>query len=444
MPTSPAARLFALGGLAAAGVGSIVGQGAKQLAHGKMPDLGALIFSGSTGLQVAEHLARMRGAAMKVGQILSMDNGDLLPREFSQALAQLQQAAHTMPNHQVDTVLRAAWGADWRNAFQSFSSTPIAAASIGQVHKAVLKSGQVLAVKLQFPNVKQSIDADVANISGLLKAIGLAGSLKDLDRLIEEARVQLHQETDYLREAEYMERYRSALQDAPEYLVPAAYEPLTRPNVLAMDFMEGEDLETVFDQSQDVRDHMAAGLFGLSLRELFVLGFMQTDPNFGNYKWVRRTRQIVLLDFGATRPVPEATVRAYRKLMQAGLDEDRGALRSALVDIGVMTEDVGRRYSAEMNTMMDVMIRHFGRATVDFADRTFVPVIKAEGSKIALDRSTWHTPPIDTLFVQRKFTGTAMFGVKAKARIGLRGMVSEALDRTRTNDSTTGSNGPVT
>ncbi|ESQ75285.1 AarF/ABC1/UbiB kinase family protein [Asticcacaulis sp. AC402] len=427
VPTSPAKRLLALGGLAAAGVGSVVVEGAKQLARGRKPDLGALIFSGSTGLQVAEHLARMRGAAMKVGQILSMDNGDLLPPEFSQALAQLQQAAHTMPNHQVDSVLRAGWGAGWRDAFHAFSPAPIAAASIGQVHKAVLKSGQVLAVKIQFPNVKTSIDADVANISGLLKAAGLANSLKGLDSLIEKARVQLHQETDYLREADFMESYRAELAGSPQYLVPAAYEPLTRPNILAMDFMEGEDLETVVNESQAMRDQTATRLFELCLKELFALGVMQTDPNFANYKWVRKTGQIVLLDFGATRPVPDQTVLAYRKLMQAGLNEDREAVRAALVDIGMMTEGVNLRYAGEIKTMMDVMIRHFGRATVDFADRTFVPVIKAQGSKIALDRSTWHVPPADTLFVQRKLTGTAMFGVKAKARIGLRGLVVEAL-----------------
>lgn len=427
MPAGPASRLFALGGLAASGLGHMVKESARQMSRGQTPDLTRLLFDETNGLRMAEQLARMRGAAMKVGQILSMDSGDILPAAFTQALSRLQQEAHIMPRDHLERVLRGAWGDDWRQHFVRFELTPFAAASIGQVHRAQLKTGEVLAIKVQFPNVTKTIDSDVANIAGLLKLLGVAQKVKDLPDLIETARVQLHEEADYLREAAQMERYAEALSDNPTFVVPRAHAALLRPNILPMDFVEGEPIETLTQAPAATRNQVMETLFGLALRELFDLRLMQTDPNFANFKWRPLTGQVVLLDFGATRAVPEATVEAYRALMQAGLNEDREGLIVALSDIGAVNDAVLTTHRVRLNAMLDIMIRHLRQPRLDFADRHFVPLIREKAHEIAMDQTTWQSPPADTLFVQRKISGMALLGVRTRAVIPLRGLVAQAI-----------------
>lgn len=423
MPTHPGARLLAVGGLALTGVKGVLREGARQLASGQRPTFSSVVFSGNTGIEMADQLAKMRGAAMKVGQLLSMDSGDILPPEFSQALARLQQSAHIMPQRQLELTLRAAWGERWREHFRFFDPIPIAAASIGQVHKATLKSGQTLAIKVQFPRVKDSIDSDIANISGLLKTFGLADTLGNLGTLTEDARVQLHQEADYQREADWMMRYRAALHDQPQYLVPAVYAPLLRDTILPMDFITGEDLDHLIKEPQSARDAVTENLFSLALKELFDLGFMQTDPNFANYKWVRQTGQIALFDFGATRPIEAQTVQAYRALIQSGLARDTQAIKAALINMGIFSAHTAERYAPEISSMIGVTLRHFHQPRIDFSDRAFVPILKSHIQTLALDRSTWRVPSSDILYVQRKLSGTALLGVKLKAKLPLRDMV---------------------
>ncbi|OYZ39107.1 MAG: ubiquinol-cytochrome C reductase, partial [Novosphingobium sp. 16-62-11] len=157
-------------------------------------------------------------------------------------------------------------------------------------------------------------------------------------------------------------------------------------------------------------------------------GFMQTDPNFANFRWQPDEQRIVLLDFGAARPVPQATAEAYRGLMRAGLAEERAALRAALLDVGFVSPNQLDRHGAAMDRAIDVLIAHIGRPGLfDFADRSFVERVRAEAEVIAADRASWHIPPVDTLFVQRKVSGTALLAIRMKARLPLREMVADAI-----------------
>jgi len=179
---------------------------------------------------------------------------------------------------------------------------------------------------------------------------------------------------------------------------------------------------------QDVRDRAMGALLGLALRELFGFGFMQTDPNFANFRWQPDEQRIVLLDFGAARPVPTSTAQAYRGLMRAGLAEDRAALREALLEVGFVSPAQLDRHGTAMDRAIDVLIGHIGKPGLfDFADRSFVEKVRAEAEVIATDRANWHIPPIDTLFVQRKVSGTALLAINMKARLPLREMVAEAI-----------------
>ena len=335
VPSGRLARLGAFGRLAAGVGGGVVAEGARRLAAGERPRMGDMLLTPANAVRVADQLAHLRGAAMKLGQMISMDAGDMLPPELATILARLRNQAHHMPPQQLDTVLAAEWGRDWRRRFAHFQAHPIAAASIGQVHRARLPDGTDLAIKVQYPGVKARIDADVDNVATLLGVSGLLPKELDVAPLLREAKRQLHEEADYLREGEMLTRYRALLADTPGFVVPGLHADLTTPRVLAMDFVAGGPIEALETADQPVRDAAMRDLIGLVLRELLDWGLMQTDPNFANYRWQADTGRIVLLDFGATRDIPAQTAEGYRALLAAGLSGRHDAVREAAIGAGV-------------------------------------------------------------------------------------------------------------
>ena len=428
VPSARLSRLAAFGQLAGGVAGGVLAEGARRLARGEAPKLSDLLLTPGNAMRVADQLSRLRGAAMKLGQMISLDAGDVLPRELSEILSRLRDSAHYMPPAQLERVLSAEWGAGWRSKFRHFGAQPIAAASIGQVHKAVLPDGRVLAIKVQYPGIAASIDADVDNVATLLRVSGLLPQGLDINLQLSEAKRQLHEESDYLREAEMMQRYGKMLADDDAFLVPQAYAPLSGRNVLAMDFIEARPVESLLTAPLEVRNKAMGALLGLTLRELFAFGFMQTDPNFANFRWQAETGKLVLLDFGAAREVPVATSEAYRRMMLAGLAEDRDALRVALTEVGFVSGQQLARHGAAFDRMLDILIAHLGKPGLfDFSDRSFVERVRAEAEKVAADRASWHVPPVDTLFVQRKVSGTALLAIRMKAQLTLREMVAEAI-----------------
>ncbi len=425
VPVSRLSRAALFGQLAGSVAGGMIAEGARRLARGERPRVSDLLLTPASARRVTDQLSRLRGAAMKLGQMISLDSGDMLPVELTAILARLRDSAHFMPPAQLNRVLSGHWGMDWRRRFTRFEATPIAAASIGQVHRATLPDGRLIAVKVQYPGIADSIDADVDNVATLLRLSGLLPAGLDVAPLLADAKRQLHEEADYIREAEQMRRYRAMLADETAFVVPSPLGELSGMRVLAMDFVSGQPIETLTAASQAVRNMAMQALLGLVLRELFEFGFMQTDPNFANYRWQADTGRIVLLDFGATRVVPQGTAEAYRRLMRAGLAEDRAALRAALVEVGFVSTAALDRHADAFNGMIDVIVGHLGRPGLfDFADRSFVERLRGLIRPIVEDRTAWHVPPADTLFVQRKVSGTALLAVKMQARLPLRDMVA--------------------
>jgi len=424
VPSGRLSRLGAFGRLAAGVGGGVVAEGARRLAAGERPRMGDLLLTPANATRVADQLAHLRGAAMKLGQMISMDAGDMLPPELATILARLRNDAHHMPPAQLDTVLAREWGRDWRRRFAHFQAHPIAAASIGQVHRARLPDGRELAIKVQYPGVMQSIDADVDNVATLLRVSGLLPRELDVSPLLGEAKRQLHEEADYLREGAMMTRYRDLLAGDPAFVLPELHADLTTPNVLAMTYVAGVPIETLETAEQPVRDAAMHSLIALVLRELLDWGLMQTDPNFANYRWQPETGRIVLLDFGAARGVPAATADGYRRLLAAGLSGDRDAVREAAIAAGFLGAAAAARHRPLVDSMIDIILGELNRpGPFDFGDRAFVGVVREQGMEMAQDRATWHVPPADTLFVQRKISGTALLAARLKARVDIRAMV---------------------
>jgi predicted unusual protein kinase regulating ubiquinone biosynthesis (AarF/ABC1/UbiB family) len=428
VPRGRLSRLGQFGRLAGGVAGGMLAEGARRLADGERPRMRDMLLTPGNAARVADRLSHLRGAAMKLGQMISLDSGDLLPAELSDILARLRDRAHHMPPAQLQRVLAGEWGKDWRTRFARFDATPMAAASIGQVHRAVTHDGRELAIKVQYPGVRDSIDADVDNVATLLRMSNLLPRGLDLAPLLAEAKRQLHEETDYLREGAQMARYHALLADRPEFVVPVLEPEFTTANALAMSYVAGRPIETAVEAPQDARDRIGGLLIDLVLAELFRFGVMQTDPNFANFRYQAETGRIVLLDFGATRNVAAGTADAYRTMLLAGLSNDRDAVREAAVAAGFIGRAAVERHRLLVDRMIDIILEAANRdAHFDFADRSFLQVIREQAMTMAADRETWHIPPTDTLFVQRKISGVASLAARLGARVDLRGKVAAAL-----------------
>ncbi|MGI9592621.1 MAG: ABC1 kinase family protein [Myxococcota bacterium] len=429
VPTGRFERLARIGLLAGEIAAGGVVEGVRRVAGGAGE--GGLFITEANAQRLAKRLAGMRGAAMKLGQLLSMEGEDLLPPEVSEALAMLRNDGDVMPPQQLRRVLGHAWGRGWQERFESFDFEPIAAASTGQVHQARTPDGRCLALKIQYPGIAKSTASDVDNLAALLRMSRLLPADVELDPLIAEAKRQLRQEADYEAEARFLRRYGELLADDPLFRVPAVHDDFTTRHVLAMDRLEGLPLEDLCgaDHPQERRDRVGRALLGLLLRELFEFRFSQTDPNIANYLWLEDER-VGLLDLGAAREVPEPVSLSYARLCRAGMDRDRGALEAAAIGLGVLPPgETAERRKAVLD-FVELAAEPFHHAGVyDFGISDLPPRAREAATRLAFRHGFRNPPPPEILFLQRKLGGTFLQCARLRARIDVRGLLEETFDR---------------
>jgi predicted unusual protein kinase regulating ubiquinone biosynthesis (AarF/ABC1/UbiB family) len=424
VPTGRVARMLRMGGIASGIAGGVAAGGLKALAQGKRPDLASLLMTPANGLRVTQGLSHLRGAALKLGQMLSMDSGAVLPEELTAILARMRDDAQPMPPKQLQAVLNAEWGAGWYGRFQRFDVRPFAAASIGQVHRAVLPGGRMLAIKVQYPGVRDSIDSDVDNMASLMRLPGLLPRGMDLAPLMAEAKRQLHGEADYLAEAQHLSRFRALLEGSPDFVLPELEPDLCTAQVLAMSYVESAPLESLTTAPQSTRDRVAFALIDLVLRELFEFGVMQTDPNLANYRYHLKTGRIVLLDFGAVQPIAPDLTADFRRLLGVALDGDPGAIREAMLQIGYFAPDTAPHHQDLIQSLFDMSMAPLRQETpFDFGQSDLLERLRDRGLALGTERDLAHVPPAATLFLHRKIAGTYLMAAKLGARMALRPMV---------------------
>lgn len=406
--------------------------GLAQLGQGQRPAMRDLLLTPGNITRVADQLAKMRGAAMKIGQLMSMDTGDVLPPELAEIMARLRDDAHFMPPAQLKQVLNRHWPENWLRSFERFDVRPIAAASIGQVHRARLKTGEELAIKVQYPGVAESIDSDVANVGMLMRMSGLLPAGFELAPYLEEARKQLHEETDYQREGAHLARFGALLADAPRFVVPVLETRWTTPDILAMSFVAGVPIEAARDAPEEVRNRIARDLIDLTLRELFIFGVMQTDPNFANYLYDAEADRIVLLDFGATREIAPAVVDQYARLILAGVEDDRAAIDGIIHEIGFVGADTKPGHRSQIVEMIRAVFGALsGSELFDFSDSELSRVMQIKGTALAEDGFVPPPLPIDVLLLQRKFGGVFLLAARLGAKVDVMAVLRPYLEDRR-------------
>jgi predicted unusual protein kinase regulating ubiquinone biosynthesis (AarF/ABC1/UbiB family) len=424
VPTGRLARGAGLGGVAAGIAGNVVAQALREIGRGARPDMRGLLMTPGNVTRIADQLARMRGAAMKVGQLISMDAGEVLPSELADIMARLRDQAHFMPPKQLRDVLNRSWGPDWQKSFRTFDVRPIAAASIGQVHRATLKDGRDVAIKVQYPGIARSIDSDVANVAALVRMSGLLPKSFDLGPCIQEARSQLHEETDYEREGQHLRRFSDLLQNDEAFEIPEFYPDWSTPEILTMSFLVGRPIETVSDAPRDERNRVSEALINLTLREVFDFGIMQSDPNFANYRYNPTNGKISLLDFGAARALQSPAIDGYVHLLRAGLLEDNAELRNAAVQLKLIEGDgpFDDRILGMIRSVFDAIL---SADVFDFSDRTLSNHLSNEGLALAEAGYVPSQVPMDILYLQRKIGGMFLLATRLNASLPVKTLLKK-------------------
>ena len=427
IPKGRLSRLGRFGRLAAGTAGEALGNSLQALARGERLDASRLILTPSNARRMADELAHLRGAAMKMGQMLSMDAGDVLPRELSEVLARLRDSAQPMPPHQLKRVLTRNWGPNWLSRFERFEARPMAAASIGQVHRARTRDGRELAIKVQYPGVRNSIDSDVDNLASLIALSGLAPKGLDLKPMLTEVKRQLRDEADYAREGVMMTRFGDWLAGSDTFTTPQLADDLTTTDVLAMSYVPGDPIETLANASPEVRNGVIESLAELTLREVFEFGAIQSDPNFANYRYQSDTGRIGLLDFGAVQEIPEQIRQAGRRLIISGLNADAAGLEKALIELGYLSETTPsdqRELVLELTEM--ALAPLFSSDAFDFDASALVTPLREGGFKLR-DMGYARTPEPMAVFIQRKIAGLYLLGARLDARLQIRRLLERAL-----------------
>ncbi|MCR6645706.1 MAG: AarF/ABC1/UbiB kinase family protein [Terricaulis sp.] len=271
-----------------------------------------------------EALGRSKGPLMKVAQLLSTIP-DLLPEAYAKEFRTLQANAPAMGWPFVQRRMRAELGEGWEAKFQSFEREAAAAASLGQVHRAVSRDGRALACKLQYPDMASAVEADLGQLRTLLNLFKSMDGAIDSSEAIEEVGERLREELDYARELKHMRLFKHMLADAPAINTPEPLEALSTKRLLTMSWLEGKGLMHWLDESQQTRNRIATLMFKAWWGPMTHYGVIHGDPHLGNYGLTENAEALQLLDFGCVRIFParflEGVVGLWRGLKADNKDE---------------------------------------------------------------------------------------------------------------------------
>ncbi|KAK4569866.1 hypothetical protein LTR86_002835 [Recurvomyces mirabilis] len=427
VPSSRFGRFWQYASLGSGMAFGAVNESFRRLTGGSSE--GSLMLSEGNMNRLVAKLSRMRGAALKLGQMISFQDSKVLPPAINTVLQRVQDSADYMPAAQRDDVLIESLGYEWRDLFSEFEEKPFAAASIGQVHKATLKSnGKDVAVKIQYPGVRNSIDSDLNNLSLLLTASRLLPKGMFLDRTIANARTELGWECDYEREAKACIRFRELLQDEKLFSVPEVYLEASGPGVLTAEFMHGTAVTKMKTLTQHDRDWVGTQILRLCLRELMEWRFMQTDPNWTNFLYNQETQKLELLDFGASREFPAEFVEPYVALLIAAMKDDRDACRELSIQLGYLTgaESQGM-LKAHVDSIMTLAEPFSNSAPdiYDFEDQTITDRVRANIGLMLKERLA--PPPEETYSLHRKLSGAFLLCARLKSKVRAKEMFADAV-----------------
>lgn len=292
-------------------------------------------FQLRTAEDVAAALGNMKGALMKLGQMASyLDQG--LPEPVRDALAQLRSDAPPMAPELAARVIEAELGQAPDRLFAEWDPTPIAAASIGQVHRAVTHDDRAVAVKVQYPGIDAAIRSDLANVGLLFNGMGMAFPGLEPEPLVAELRARLVEELDYRREADNLRLFAGFYRGHPFVHIPDPVPELSTGRVLTTDLAIGDTFETVVASDQARRDHAGEAIYRFVFRSLYRLHAFNGDPHPGNYLFGADGR-VTFLDFGLVKRFDPRELAAFSDMVESmSVRRDPARFRSIIESVGLL------------------------------------------------------------------------------------------------------------
>ncbi|EEC70518.1 hypothetical protein OsI_01623 [Oryza sativa Indica Group] len=439
VPSTPFTRALGFAGLGAGLAWGTLQESARRVVYGRPADADGKrsamspFLSDQNAERIALALCRMRGAALKVGQMLSIQDESLVPPPVLAALDIVRQGADVMPRKQLNSVLDGELGQDWSSKLTSFDYEPLAAASIGQVHRAVLKDGSDVVMKIQYPGVADSIESDIENVRLLLSYTNLIPKGLFLDRAMKVAKLELARECDYVLEATNQKRYKELLSDSEGYYVPKVIDELSSKKVLMSEFVPGFPIDKVAMLDQETRNYVGCKLLELTIKELFVFRFMQTDPNWSNFLFDEPTRKFNLIDFGAARDFPKRFVDDYLRMVVACANKDRAGVLEMSRRLGFLTgEEPEVMLDAHVQAAFIVGVPFAKPGGHDFRANNITHSVSNLGATMLKHRLT--PPPDEVYSLHRKLSGAFLACIKIGAVVPCREMLFKVYEQYNFSD----------
>uniref|UniRef100_UPI003590283C atypical kinase COQ8B, mitochondrial-like isoform X1 n=1 Tax=Myxine glutinosa TaxID=7769 RepID=UPI003590283C len=424
VPTSRLGRMVNFGGLAVGlGIGALAEVARKQLGLDRKPSGGGRgMLDGSPFLseanaeRIVNTLCKVRGAALKLGQMLSIQDDSLLSPEVQKIFERVRQSADFMPTWQMKRVLNRELGPDWRDRVADFEERPFAAASIGQVHRVTLFDGRQAAMKIQYPGVAQSIENDVESLIMVLSVGNLLPEGLFADSVVEVLGRELSWECDYVREAECTRRFKHLLRNEPGFLVPGVVDQLSSSRVLTTEMVPGVPLDYVVDLPQHERNLIASRIMWLCLHELFEFRFMQTDPNWSNFYYDTDKQLVGLLDFGASRDYEVDFMDSFIEMVHSASLNDKALVLKCLQNMRFLTGyETKPLQELHVNAVMIIGEAFSTEGPFDFGQQSTVQRIFGLMPTVMQHRLA--PPPEESYSLLRKLSGAFLICSKLHACI---------------------------
>ncbi len=376
---------------------------------------------------LVEELGKLKGGAVKIGQMMALYGEHFLPPEVTEALHTLEDRTVALHWSSVEKVLQAELGAKLQEL--DVEREAIGAASLGQVHRATEKAtGQQLCIKIQYPGVADTIDSDIDAVAGMLKVANLITATEEFSTWLEEVRTMLHREVNYTVELETTQRFRKLLKGDKRLVVPKMFPRFSSPHVLTMSYETGHALTSVEVQGlpQQRRNALGKAALQLFLREVFDWGEIQTDPNFGNYRIriannKRSVDKIVLLDFGAVQRYEESFLQPLRNMITGAYENNLAQVQAAAITLNFIKadypEDVRQSFTEVCAAIIEPLIFDpkvmSGNALNEhgeykWKDSNLPSRIAKRAAKSSFSRY-FRIPPKEFLFLNRKLIGVYTF-----------------------------------